>query len=95
MEKGTKVYINGQGHITKLTATPIYGKTLKIFFRIECRMKICMQHQELKLYEGYTNTDPGLTPNSRPNLVAYAFDWGICYKKSHLIEKKLAVNEKE
>ena len=32
-EGGTKVYINGLGHMTKMAATPIYGKTpSKIFF---------------------------------------------------------------
>ena len=25
-EGGTKVYINGPGHVTKMAATPIYGK---------------------------------------------------------------------
>ena len=29
MEGGSKVCINGPGHMTKLAATPIYGKTLK------------------------------------------------------------------
>ena len=30
---GKKVYINGPGHMTKMAATPIYGKnTSKIFF---------------------------------------------------------------
>ena len=28
-EGGTKVYINGPGHMTKMAAWPIYGKTLK------------------------------------------------------------------
>ena len=28
-EGGTKVYINGLGHITKMAARPIYGKNLK------------------------------------------------------------------
>ena len=28
-EGGTKVYINGPGHMTKMAATPIYGKTLQ------------------------------------------------------------------
>ena len=28
-EGGTKVYINGLGHMTKMAATPIYGKNLK------------------------------------------------------------------
>ena len=33
-EGGTKVYINGQGHMTKMAATPIYGKNpSKIFSR--------------------------------------------------------------
>ena len=27
-EGGTNVYINGQGHMTKMTALPIYGKNL-------------------------------------------------------------------
>ena len=32
-EGGTKVYINGPGHMTKMAATPIYGKNpLKIFY---------------------------------------------------------------
>ena len=32
-EGGTKVYINGPGHKTKMAATPIYGKNpSKIFF---------------------------------------------------------------
>ena len=28
-DEGTKVYSNGPGHITKMAATPIYGKNLK------------------------------------------------------------------
>ena len=28
-EGGTKVYINGSGHMTKMAATPIYGKNLQ------------------------------------------------------------------
>ena len=28
-EGGTKVYISGQGHMTKMAAMPIYGKNLK------------------------------------------------------------------
>ena len=32
-EGGTKVFINGPGHMTKMAATPIYGKKpSKIFF---------------------------------------------------------------
>ena len=29
MEKGERVYINGPGHMSKMTATPVYGKKLK------------------------------------------------------------------
>ena len=29
-EEGTKVCINGPGHMTKMAAMPIYGKTFKI-----------------------------------------------------------------
>ena len=33
-EEGTKVYINGPGHMTKMAAMPIYGKNpSKIFSR--------------------------------------------------------------
>ena len=28
-EGGTKVYINGPGHMTKMAAMPVYGKNLK------------------------------------------------------------------
>ena len=28
-EGGTKIYINGLGHMTQMAAMPIYGKTLK------------------------------------------------------------------
>ena len=31
-EGGTKVYINGPGHMTKMAATPKYGKNLKKIF---------------------------------------------------------------
>ena len=34
-EGGTKVYINGPGHMTKMAAMPIYGKNLKKSFSPE------------------------------------------------------------
>ena len=34
-EGGTKVYINGPGHMTKVAAMPIYGKNLKKNFSPE------------------------------------------------------------
>ena len=34
-EGGTKVYINGPGHMTKMAAMPIYGKNLKMSSSLE------------------------------------------------------------
>ena len=34
-EGGTKVYINGPGHMTKMAVMPIYGKNLKKSFSPE------------------------------------------------------------
>ena len=51
--------------MTKMAATPIYGKTFENLFSPEqgslMILKLCMQHQELKLYKVYINDDPGLT----------------------------------
>ena len=65
-ERGKKVNINGPGHITKMTATPIhvYGKIFKTFsYRTNSPMiiKHGMEHYELKLYSVYINDDPELT----------------------------------
>ena len=64
-EGGTKVYINGLGHMTKMAAMPIYGKNhKKIFFsrtRSPMILKLGMKHRGLKLYKVYINGDPGLT----------------------------------
>ena len=44
-------------------------------------LKLGLQHQGLKLYKVYINDDPGLTYfMARSNLIAYAFEWGKCYK---------------
>ena len=55
-EVGTKVYINGAGHLTKMAAMPIYGKNLKkIFFsrtRSPMILKLGMQDLGLKFYKG-------------------------------------------
>ena len=34
-DKGTEVYLNGPGHMTKMAAMPIYGKTLQKSFSPE------------------------------------------------------------
>ena len=92
-EGGTKVYINGPGHITKMTAMPIYGQNpSKIFFSITgCPkiLKLSMQHKELKLYKVYINDDHGLTLTyfiARSIWVAYTFEWGKLFQ-SHLMRK--------
>ena len=79
-EWGTKVCINGLGHMTKMAATPIYGKNpSKIFFfrtRSPMILKLGMYHWGLKLYKVCINDDPGLTFTyftARSNLVTYAF----------------------
>ena len=64
-EGGTKVYINGPGHMTKMAAMPIYGKNpSKIFFSGTSGpifTKLGMQHWELLPIIVYINDDPGVT----------------------------------
>ena len=63
-EGGTKVYINGPGHVTKMAATPIYGKNpSKIFFSRTGGPIFT----KLGVFRGllpiivYINDDPGVT----------------------------------
>ena len=62
---GTKVYINGPGHMTKMAATPIYGKNpSKIFFSRTggpIFTKLGMLHRGLLPIIVYINHDPGVT----------------------------------
>ena len=67
LEGGTKVYIKGPGHMTKMAAKPIYEygkkKTLKIFYSKTGSfmiLKFGMQRQGLKFYKICINCDPGL-----------------------------------
>ena len=63
-EGGKKVYINGQGHMTKMAAMAINRKKpLKIFSRIRRPMilKLGTKHQAMELYKVYINHDPGMT----------------------------------
>ena len=64
-EGGKKVYINGQGHMTKMAAMAINRKnSLKIFFSRTRRpmiLKLGVKHQWLELYKVYINHDPGMT----------------------------------
>ena len=64
LEGKTKVCINGPGHMTKMAATPIYGKnTSKIFFRTNglISTKLDMKHQGYQPIIVCTNHDPGVT----------------------------------
>ena len=62
---GTKVCSNGPGHMTKMAATPIYGKnSLKIFFsRIRRAMTLGLgiKHLGCRAYQVCSNDDPRLT----------------------------------
>ena len=85
-DRGTKVWSNGPGHMTKIAAMSIYGKTLKKIFSGTKRAmilklgmqhrKLGMQHRVLGYYKVCSNDDPGLTLTyftARSNLVPYAF----------------------
>ena len=60
-----KVYINGQGHMTKMAAMAINSKNpLKIFFSRTRRpmiLKLGMKHQGEELYKVYINHGLGMT----------------------------------
>ena len=66
-EGGKKVYINGQGHMTKMAAMPINKKKkkcLKIFFfrtRRPMILKLGVKHLGMELYKVFINHDPGMT----------------------------------
>ena len=86
MSRGTKVCSWGLGHMTKMAAMPIYGKTLKkIFFsRTKGPMTLCIGSIIV-----CSNDDPRLTLTyfiARSNLVSYAFIWGKLLE-SHLMEE--------
>ena len=62
-EGGKKVYISGQGHMTKMAAMAINRKkTLKIFSRTRRPMilKLGVKHQAMELYKVYINHDHGM-----------------------------------
>ena len=60
-----KIHQYVAGHMTKMTAMPIYGKnTLKIFFLGTAGlilMKLCVMHQRPKPFVICANYGPGLT----------------------------------
>ena len=79
---GTKVCFGGLGHMTKMAATPIYGKKpLKIFFsetKGPMTLGLGIQHWGLGPNKVCSNDDLGLTLTffmARSNLLPYAFIW--------------------
>ena len=73
---------NGPGHMTSMTAMPIYGINLKstIFSGTKQPMtlKVGMQHWVLEYYQVCSNDHPGFILSfftARSNLVSYAFVW--------------------
>ena len=64
-KKIMKVYINAQGHMTKMAAMAINSKNpLKIFFsriRRPVILKLGMKHQGEELYKVFINHDLGMT----------------------------------
>ena len=86
---GTKVCSRGLGHITKMAATPVYGKDpSKIFFsRTKGPMSLWLGiwHWDFGPFIVCSNDDPRLTLTyftARSNLVPYAFIWGKTVRKS-------------
>ena len=68
--------------MTKIAATPIYGKNLKnllLWYQKSMLLKLGMLHQAgREVYKVYVNDDPELTLTcftDRSNLLAYAFEW--------------------
>ena len=64
-EGGKKVYINGQGYMTKMAAMAINRKKhLKIILsgtRRPMILKLGVKHQRLEVYQVNINHDPGMT----------------------------------
>ena len=65
-EGGMKVYINGQGHMTKMAAMAINSKSVlkSSFSELEGHymiLKLGVKHLGLESYKVYINHDPELT----------------------------------
>ena len=83
-DKVAKIYSKHLGHMTKMAATPIYGKNpLKIFYprtRRPMTLALGMQLSGCWAYQVCINNDPGLTLiylTARSNLLRNAFEWEI------------------
>ena len=61
---GTNVCSIGPGHMTKMAAMPIYGKSIKKISSGTKRpmtLKLGLQHRVLEYYQVFSNDDPGVT----------------------------------
>ena len=80
---GNEKFVPGPGHMNKMAAMPIYGKTLKKSSFLEPKGRwpwnlVCSIGCSLEYYQVCSNDDPGLTLTyftARSNLVSYAFVW--------------------
>ena len=83
---GTKVCINGQGHMTKMAAISLYCKNLYKASSPEqgvYGMKLGMQHWGLKFCKAGINDDLRLTLTyftAWSKLDTCEFEWEVCYK---------------
>ena len=98
MGRGNDSLLRGLGHMTKMTATPIYVKNpLKIFFsgtKGPMSLGLDMQHWRFGPNKVCSNDDLGLTLiifTARSNLLPYAFIWENIHSgkmlESHLIQE--------
>ena len=63
-EGGKKVYINGQGHMTKMASMAINRKTFKNLLLQNQKANdfdLGVKHQAMELYKVYINHDHGMT----------------------------------
>ena len=78
------MYINNQGHMTKMAAMPIYGINPSKIFSVTggpISKKLGMKHRWLKYYNVYINHGPVMTLTyfkARSTWVAYVFEWVNC-----------------
>ena len=82
---GTNVYINNIGHMTKMTAMSIYGKSPSKISETNglISMKLGVKHRHLKYYNVYINPDPVVTLTqfmARSTWVVHASEWGKLLK---------------
>ena len=97
--KLAKKYTKYVGHMTKMTATPIYGKNhFKIFSRTRrpVTLGLGMQHWGCRAYQVCLSDDPKMTMiclTSRSDLLPNAFKWDFFWKVdfSNTVDAKVII----